>query len=143
MLGVGPTGAIMRRAAFEAVGGFSGRQFVGDGELWLKLAQRWPVVSLPPALVWWRRHEGQQMSLEQARPEVLNVRYRLECETLEETALLDATEKRQAWARLRHRHGRMLLSLALKNFQVGMAWKLFRTSGLGGRDLLRGLRRYG
>ena len=52
-IGVGPSAAIIRRDCFEAVGGFSGRQFVGDTELWLKLAERWPVVLLPPALVWW------------------------------------------------------------------------------------------
>jgi hypothetical protein len=34
-------------------GGFGGRRFVRDTELWLKLAERWPVVLLPPALVWW------------------------------------------------------------------------------------------
>lgn len=32
-LGVGPSAAIIRRECFEAVGGFSGRQFVGDTEL--------------------------------------------------------------------------------------------------------------
>jgi|GEM_PF-3769007 hypothetical protein len=48
---------------------------LGKTELWLKLAKSWPIVAIPPALVWWRRHEGQQMSLEMTKPEVLNERF--------------------------------------------------------------------
>jgi glycosyltransferase involved in cell wall biosynthesis len=140
ILGVGPSAAIIHRESFAAVGQFSGRQFVGDTELWLKLAQSRAVVSLPPALVWWRRHEGQQMSLEQGRPEILAVRYQLECETLESTALLEPAERRRAFARLRQRHARRLLTLGLRQRRALDAWRLFRKSGLGLRGLLGGIR---
>jgi glycosyltransferase involved in cell wall biosynthesis len=141
-IGVGPSAAIIRRDCFEAVGGFSGRQFVGDTELWLKLAERWPVVLLPPALVWWRRHEGQQMSLEMKKPEVLNVRFRLNLDCLQQTSHLSAEDRRAAVVRLRANHARSLVSFGLRNRRPLTSTALLYNSGLGLKDLLRGLRGY-
>ena len=134
---MGPSAAIVRREEFETVGGFSGAQFVGDSDLWLKLAARWPVVSLPPALVWWRRHEGQQMSLEQTKPEVLNSRYRLECHHLEGTRLLDEATRQLAFARLKRRHGRRLLSFAVRERKPLAAMRLWRDIGFSVADFFR------
>jgi len=142
LFGCGPTGGIIRRSAFEEVGGFSGRQFVGDSELWLKLGERWPLVSLPPALVWWRQHEGQQMHLEVSRPEVLLVRLQLEEEALRMTAHLDEPQKLVARRRLRQHHARKLWSLAVRRRSPLAAWRLFRKSGLGLGEVFSGLRRY-
>jgi glycosyltransferase involved in cell wall biosynthesis len=140
-IGVGPSAAIIRRESFEAVGGFTGRQFVGDTELWLKLAERWPVVLLPPSLVWWRRHEGQQMSQEMRQPEILNVRFQLELDTLRATSCLSTREKHAAATRLRQIHSRRLLSMALRSRHPLAAWRLFRTSELNVIDLLAGLQK--
>jgi hypothetical protein len=123
------------------VGGFSGRQFVGDTELWLKLAERWPIVLLPPALVWWRRHEGQQMALEMKRPEVLNVRFRLELETLQATAHLTQPQKANAERRLCSNHARRLLSFTMRqNALAGL--KLLRDARISVSDIVRGFAGY-
>ena len=141
-IGVGPSAAIIRRDCFEAVGGFSGRQFVGDTELWLKLAERWPVVLLPPALVWWRRHEGQQMSLEMKKPEVLNVRFRLQLEVLRSTVNLATSDRTLAEQRLVQHHARRLLAMAIREGRIRTAWKLWREAPLRYADLIKGLRSY-
>ena len=141
-LGVGPSAAIIRRAAFEAVGGFSGKQFIGDTELWLKLTARWPMISLPPALVWWRRHEGQQMVLEQERTEIVTARFLMQLSCLHDTGVLSAAERDSAETRLRQHHARRVLALALRQRQPALAWRLFRASGLALRELLQGLGRY-
>lgn len=141
VLGVGPSAAIIRRSAFEAVGGFSGRQFIGDAELWLRLAEKWSVVSLPPSLIWWRRHEGQQMSIEQSHPEVLNTRYQMECSALMDCRVLEEPEKCLAGDRLRHRHGRQLFAIAVRKRCPGLAFKLWRCAGLSVRDFVRCFRR--
>jgi glycosyltransferase involved in cell wall biosynthesis len=60
LLGRAPGSAIIRRTAFEAVGGFSGLRQVGDHELWLKIARRFPVVKMPTDLVWDRQHPDQE-----------------------------------------------------------------------------------
>ena len=141
-LGCGPTGAILRKEAFEKVGGFSGRQFVGDSELWLKLAELWPVVSVPPALVWWRRHDGQQMCLEQSKPEVLTHRYDLQMEALMETKHLSSAEKHGAAQRLQQHHARRILRLALRGRQPAAAWQLFSHASMSLAQLCRGLLPY-
>ena len=60
LLARAPGSAIIRRDAFEAVGGFSGKRQVGDHELWLALARRFPVVKMPTDLVWDRQHSAQE-----------------------------------------------------------------------------------
>lgn len=141
VLGVGPSAAILRRNQFNAVGGFSGQQFVGDTELWLKLAEKWPVVTLPPSLVWWRQHEGQQMQLELTKPEVLNKRHELQLKMLKETKHLSESQKNKALRELKHLHARRILSFALRRKRPQTAWSLFRNSSLTIGELLVGLKR--
>jgi glycosyltransferase involved in cell wall biosynthesis len=56
-----PLSAIMRKDAFDAVGGFTGRRYLGDFEMWHILASRFPVVLMPHGVVWYREHEEQEM----------------------------------------------------------------------------------
>lgn len=142
VLGCGPSGAIILREAFEEVGGFSGRQFVGDSELWLALAERWSVVVLPPSLVWWRQHEGQQMHLEQTRPDVLINRLKLQLEALQSSAYLDNAEVATVAAKLRQHQSRRILSMALRRRKPAIALYLFKQSGFSVFTLLRGLLKY-
>jgi len=58
----GPLSSIIRRDAFESVGGFSGKQHVGDFELWHILSSRFPVVLMPQGVVWERAHDNRQMT---------------------------------------------------------------------------------
>jgi glycosyltransferase involved in cell wall biosynthesis len=60
LFGRAPGSAIVRRAAFEQVGGFSGRRQVGDHELWLKMAARFGLVKMPTDLLWDRQHAEQE-----------------------------------------------------------------------------------
>ena len=64
LFGRAPGSAIIRRSAFESAGGFSGLNQVGDHELWLKMASKFPVVTLPRDLVWDRTHGDQQQFLD-------------------------------------------------------------------------------
>lgn len=56
-----PLSAIIRKDAFEAVNGFTGRRYLGDFEMWHILASRYPVVLMPHGIVWYREHEEQEM----------------------------------------------------------------------------------
>jgi len=60
LLDFGPSGVIIRRDVFMALGCFSGKRFVGDQECWMKIAASHPVLELAPSLIYWRRHEGQE-----------------------------------------------------------------------------------
>ncbi|MEI6457265.1 MAG: glycosyltransferase family 2 protein [bacterium] len=56
-----PLSAIIRKDAFEAVGGFTGRRYLGDFEMWHIMASRFPVVLMAQGVVWYREHEEQEM----------------------------------------------------------------------------------
>ncbi len=55
-----PASSIIRRSAFEAVGGFSGKRMIGDNELWFKLGRTFPLVKLVTGLSWDRLHGEQE-----------------------------------------------------------------------------------
>lgn len=57
----GPSGLIFRASMFREIGGFSGKRYVGDTEINLKLAAKWPVVKIAASLIFWRQHEGQEI----------------------------------------------------------------------------------
>ena len=61
-----PGSAIIRRKAFESVGGFSGKRFVGDIELWFTLAQKYPMVKFPGELYFSRLHEQSEKVYEES-----------------------------------------------------------------------------
>lgn len=65
---IGPSAAIIRKDAFDEVGGFSGKPFVGDVELWLTLSQKYNLVRMPSDLIWYRLHEMQESKRELLDP---------------------------------------------------------------------------
>jgi glycosyltransferase involved in cell wall biosynthesis len=106
LLARAPGSAIIKRAAFEVVGGFSGKRQVGDHELWLKMARRFGVVKMPTDLVWDRQHADQQKHFDSA------VEKAVMHEEVEVAALhaddcpLSPEERRSALARLEQTRGR-------------------------------------
>ena len=64
----GPLASIITKEAFDAVGGFSGKQHLGDYEMWHVLGRKFPVLMIPIGIVWWRTHEGQQMADNRSDP---------------------------------------------------------------------------
>lgn len=62
VLGLGPTGTIIKRSVFEDLGGFTGTRYIGDTELWYKLALTYPVVKMVDGLIFWRQHEDQEIT---------------------------------------------------------------------------------
>jgi glycosyltransferase involved in cell wall biosynthesis len=143
-LACGPSGAIIRRSAFEQVGGFRKEWgVVSDIDLWLQLAARWPVALLPPGLVWWRRHEGQEFCSRNASLIYLERGFDLAMQSLENAGCpLSIEECNNSKSRIRQHHARRLFSLATHGRSPGFAWKLFQKSGLTLRQLASGLSRY-
>lgn len=142
-LASGPTGAIIRRESFFETGGFRDWGVLSDTDLWYRLSARWPVVLLPPGLVWWRRHEGQEFSLIGANVVYLEKGFALTMEALSSTDCpLDAAERQSAGARARQHHSRRLISLALRRGHPLLAMRLIARADLSVRDVMKGLSRY-
>jgi glycosyltransferase involved in cell wall biosynthesis len=142
--GCGPTGAIIRRSAFEVIGGFRKEWGVlSDIDLWLRLGARYAVALLPPGLIWWRRHDGQEFSSYSANLTYLQRGYELSIKALQDSMCpLTLKEKGDAIFRMRQNYARRLISLATKGQSPRKAWQLLRTSNLSLLDLANGLRPY-
>jgi glycosyltransferase involved in cell wall biosynthesis len=54
-----PLSSIIRKSAFEAIGGFNNPQAEGDYEMWLRLSLAHNVVLMPDGIVWYRVHDDQ------------------------------------------------------------------------------------
>lgn len=142
-LGAGPSSAIIRKESFFGVGGFGECGVLNDRDLWYRMSARWPIVLMPPGLVWWRRHEQQEFTKDDAARVYLEGGYRLAMEALNSPECpLNGDEREIALARASQHHARRILALALRHRQPTLAWHLFRSCGLGIGDLLSGMRRY-
>jgi hypothetical protein len=142
-LASGPSGAIIRRDRFFEVGAFRDWGVLSDTDLWMRLSARWPTVLLPPGLVWWRRHEGQEFAQSDAAMTYLEHGFRLQMDALTSSeSPLDASETARAISRARQHYSRKLWSVAVKRAKPATALKLFRRSQLGFADLISGLTKY-
>ncbi|MBD0276430.1 MAG: glycosyltransferase family 2 protein [Bacteroidota bacterium] len=58
----GPISSIIKRDVFIRYGGFCSARMVGDFEMWNRLAQKCNVLLMPDGIVWFRRHNEQEMN---------------------------------------------------------------------------------
>jgi glycosyltransferase involved in cell wall biosynthesis len=130
VLGLGPTGTIIRRDAFEALGGFTGTRYIGDTELWYKLAMHYPVLKMVPGLSFWRQHEDQQIVMEKKDGFVMGQRYKHQISTLQDKALpLSSDERGLALQKIQKRFSRHMLRL-IKQGQFSTANDIKKKCGL-------------
>lgn len=63
-----PLSSMIKRTVFIAVNGFSGKQYLGDFEMWHLLSQTYPLVLMPHGIAWYRQHDDQQMNANRSDP---------------------------------------------------------------------------
>ncbi|MEO8577411.1 MAG: glycosyltransferase family A protein [Gemmatimonadales bacterium] len=142
-MGCGPSGAIIRRAEFFEAGGFGAWGVLSDTDMWFRMSARWPIVLLPPGLVWWRRHENQEFSKDHASRRYLENGFALTVKTLATSENpMTEQETRMATERARQHHARRLLALSLGSGRPLTGLRMWRSAGLGWRDIAKGLRSY-
>lgn len=65
-----PLSSIIKKEAFDSVGGFSGKKHLGDFEFWHILSLKYPLLLMPEGMVWHRIHDNQQSAENRVDPEV-------------------------------------------------------------------------
>ncbi len=142
-LGVGPSASIIKKSAFEQVGGFSGKQFVGDTELWLKLAAYFPLVLMNPSLNWWRQHPEQQIKQEKMNHAIPVIRFHLSMSNLVDNKhLFSAKEFRFAQMKKKQHFARSILRALLTTGNFREFYFTFKQSNIDFISLLRGFKKY-
>jgi glycosyltransferase involved in cell wall biosynthesis len=119
-IGTPPSGSILRRNVFNEVGGFSGKKYLGDTELWLKLSVAHNALIFPNNLYFWREHSNQQMKEEQKNPNIKYQRFQMILEFIENRNLLVSDVFRKLAKRnLKNIQSRLiLLNLIKANFKI-------------------------
>ncbi len=137
VLGLGPTGTIIRRDAFVALGGFTGTRYIGDTELWYALALQYPVVKMLPGLVYWRQHDDQEITKGTQSYFYLENAYKHKTAQLQRESLpLSLEEKQSAQHKLNKRFARNLWRL-MQQGQFNTANKIRKACNISWLQLLQ------
>ena len=125
-----PLSTIIRTGAFWSTGGFSGLRQVGDGELWLKIAARYPVVKILQQLTWWRTHGQQEVMYDTLATKRL-LSYQVSMAALNSASCpLDAAARTEAIHRQRYWYARSVFSTAIREGSLRPVTKQLRASGM-------------
>jgi len=139
VLGLGPTGTIIRRDAFETLGGFTGTRYIGDTEMWYKLALAYPVVKMQDELIFWRQHDDQEITKGQDSFFYLENAFKLKLNTLQKKEMpLGALERQMALKKLTHRFSRKIARLILKGHIV-LANTIRKSCGISWIKIIKAL----
>lgn len=134
----GPTATIMKKECFVEVGGFLNRNLFDDIELLIKLASRWPVVIMQPALSWWRIHDGQLANDFKTIGKYDLMAYQLNLEALtSEYCPLNDEERELAIVKLKRRTILNVVRMTLKYKMPRKAFKIASGADLTISDFFR------
>ena len=110
-----PLSAIITKEAFNGVGGFTGKQHLGDFEMWHLLAMKYPVLLMPQGMVWYRMHGDQQMTDNLTDPYVPFKYLALKVELInDDRCPLTDVEKRKIVRNTRRQMARVILKTLVK-----------------------------
>lgn len=132
-----PLSAIIKKEAFDAVGGFTGKPFLGDFELWHLLSQTYSVVLMPIGIVWYRVHEQQESNKMKADPSN-HFQYLLLGETLINSpeCPMDTESKKKVLNEYKIKQSKAILS-AGKHHSIKKSKELLNVSGLNFSTVVR------
>ena len=138
VLGIGPTATIIRRDAFEKLGGFTGTRYIGDTEMWYKLALVYPVVKMEDELIFWRQHDEQQIVFEKKDANVLKMRYQVTRDVLKlAKKLFTKVEFSKALNSIQNKYAITIWRLVVIDFKFKRGYNMFISSDLKILNMLR------
>lgn len=142
LVSMGPTGAIFKKNAFDAVQGFSGKPYVGDSEMWIKIGSKYPLVRMPFDLVWWREHDGQQVNEGRNNDYYLQHQYRVYVDGLQNPDCpLPTKERNIALSNLKNVRVRRIMLDYFFKFKIKKGMELFRKDGFIFSDIFKAMRK--
>ena len=106
-----PLSAIIKRTAFLESGMFSTERYVGDFEMWNRMARTHPMVMISPWPLFWREHD-QQESTDIRQDPLIPLRYQLLTETIlaDEATPLSKSMRTELLAAAKRRTARNIIT---------------------------------
>ena len=113
--GRGPGSAIIKKEVFDAVGGFKGKKYFGDANLWFTLSQKYPLVKFQRDLVWDRVHQNSEREYERTEKTAAKIREEMLISYLNsDDCPLNDNEKKQISAQISKEKRRSLFRNTVK-----------------------------
>jgi glycosyltransferase involved in cell wall biosynthesis len=132
-----PLSSIINKISFFEIGGFTGKQYLGDFEMWNLLSSKFNIALLPGDAVWHRTHDEQQNTNNITKPEIPFKYMVLEKSLLEnENCPLSQNEKQLAVKKCLKRQARYILRY-LKSNGIQTALNLQKMSNLSKLEVLK------
>lgn len=133
----GPIGVMIRAEIFHKLGGFENIRMVGDTEMWMRIAMKYPIAILHPGLVHWRIHDGQEFQFGMVNDVYLEYNYRLVQNILKSgnDEILSEDEREQIRQRYNRSAVRSIVKKAIKRGRFKYYARLYRSLGLGLKEL--------
>lgn len=122
-----PLSSIIKKDAFDKLGGFKHVRHYGDSDLWQRLAMYYPVLILQDGLVWWRGGDNSQESSKRKKKvhlPVLTFNNFIE-NLLHEDCPLSVEEKNAALKICRNRVDRLIMH-HIKHGRMNVAYQLYK-----------------
>jgi glycosyltransferase involved in cell wall biosynthesis len=125
-----PLSSIIKKSAYDEIGGFSNPYGEGDYEMWLHLSLQHNVVLMPEGVAWYRVHE-EQIDFRRRNDPFLRFRYFLV--TLKYLSRTCPLEPEQAAEIVRRTHREMVQYIATTFFKgsPGKAAEMYRAADYG------------
>ena len=140
VLGLGPTGTIIRRDVFEKLGGFTGTRYIGDTEMWYKIALAYPVVKMQDELIFWRQHDDQEITKGLDSFFYLENAFKLKLNTLQKKEFpLGAQERQAALKKLKKRLARAMFRLVFIEIKLKTAFRIMKSCNVSFLNILRSI----
>lgn len=140
VLALGPTGTIINREVFNKCGKFTGTRFIGDIEMWCKIAMYYPIVKMVPGLSFWRRHDDQEIDKGIQSHFYLENSYKHTIQVLNhEDNPLDIESRRSAQNIANQKFGRALLRLILIGKKPILALQIARRCNYSLKDFIKAI----
>jgi len=134
-----PLSSIINREIFLKIGGFSGKQHVGDYELWHLFSLKYDVVLMPGGITWYREHDDQQMNDNRTDPKV-PFKYLLLSEAFlnSPSCPMDIEKIRKSLNKIKLLKARSVLS-AMKNNSLKLGFQLKQAGKVSIWDIVSSL----
>lgn len=140
VLKLGPTGTIIRKDVFEELGKFTGTRFIGDTEMWYKMALNYPVVKMVPGLTYWRQHDDQEITKGMENYFYLENTYKHAINTLDDPKIpLSSEQVNKAKQKIDKRFGRDVLRMILVKKEYTKAIKIMKACNYSWSKLLKSI----
>lgn len=132
-----PLSAIIKKEAFDAIGGFTGKRFIGDFEFWHVISRNYPVVLGPQGVVWYREHEEQEMQINRTDFTVPFKYLKCSEEMLTHPECpLGKSDREKALAKVKWNQARYIMGVG-KNHSLKIARQLQKESGMSYSEIIR------